>query len=441
MRVTSVTGFLCLFASTVVFAESGGAPIRSSGAPGEETCVACHGGVANTGPGRVRVEAASGASYVPGQKTRVQVIVEDPDAARWGFQLSARAQGNDDASAGTLESVNNQARVLRADNLQWITHTSAGTRSGTRNTVTFEFDWTPPASAVGTITLFAAANAANNNGESSGDRIYTAAVKLEPGSTTPPAPTYAAESVRESFSGKAGIAPGAWITVTGTDLAAREVNWSPVSGRPLPAALGGVVVKVNDTPAALSMVSPTRIMFLAPAGLPEGSVPLLIERDGVPGAAVAVGSAVALPGLSSIADPANEGIRIALATAARATPVLGLINAKGWALGRPDADPRAARPAYPGEEIDLYATGLGPTAPDFPTGTLIAAPLAATLTIQVKIADQTVTPVSANLIAPGLYAVRVKLPDTLADGDLPIAIDAGGVTSADNVVLPVKKEQ
>ena len=40
----------------------------------------------------------------------------------------------------------------------------------------YEFDWTPPATAVGNITIYVAGNAANGNGNEQGDHIYTANV-------------------------------------------------------------------------------------------------------------------------------------------------------------------------------------------------------------------------------------------------------------------------
>ena len=47
--------------------------------------------------------------------------------------------------------------------LIFIEHTSAGTRNGTRNGVTFQFDWTPPAVNAGPVTFYVAGNAANGD--------------------------------------------------------------------------------------------------------------------------------------------------------------------------------------------------------------------------------------------------------------------------------------
>jgi uncharacterized protein (TIGR03118 family) len=62
--------------------------------------------------------------------------------------------------------------------VQFIEHTVAGTRAGITGGVSFEFDWTPPATDSGNIVLYVAGNAANANGSDIGDRIYKAGVEL-----------------------------------------------------------------------------------------------------------------------------------------------------------------------------------------------------------------------------------------------------------------------
>jgi len=37
----------------------------------------------------------------------------------------------------------------------------------------FVFDWTPPATDQGSVTLYVSANAANGNGNETGDKAYT----------------------------------------------------------------------------------------------------------------------------------------------------------------------------------------------------------------------------------------------------------------------------
>ena len=75
----------------------------------------------------------------------------------------------------------------------FIEHTSAGTRNGTKNGAAFQFDWTPPASNAGPVTFYVAGNAANGDGTSAGDHIYTSSVQLNP--LTPAAPVVTAGNI------------------------------------------------------------------------------------------------------------------------------------------------------------------------------------------------------------------------------------------------------
>jgi len=96
-----------------------GPPDSVSGAPGENTCTKCHGGSPNTGKGSVSI-SFPGASYVPNQTYTIQVTVSDPNALRWGFELTARPDGNPAIEAGTLVSADGMTQTISVEALQWI---------------------------------------------------------------------------------------------------------------------------------------------------------------------------------------------------------------------------------------------------------------------------------------------------------------------------------
>ncbi len=185
--------FILLFATLglqLAFGFSSGPPARRTGGTGDQLCVACHGGTAaNGGPGSVKITLPAGATYTPGTKQRIMVTVSDPDQVRWGFQLTARL--NSDLTNGragdlTPTDANTQIRcdsgnigTCKAGEVQFIEHTQPGTRNGTKTGATFEFDWMPPAAGAGSVTFYVAGNAANGNGSSSGDRIYTSSMQLD----------------------------------------------------------------------------------------------------------------------------------------------------------------------------------------------------------------------------------------------------------------------
>lgn len=421
-------------------AHSSGAPERVSGAPGERNCTLCHTGSANTGSGQVRIEMVGATNYTPGQTSRMCVVIEDGSARRWGFELSARPANNPDGNAGSLKESDDSTQVLMEGISQWITHTSSGTRLGTRGPVAFEFDFTAPASDIGPIVFYASANAANGNNAPSGDNIYTTALTVSAAAVSGPKPSFAADGISDLFTGLPGMAPGAWVTLTGTDLASQSVYWAPTQGKPLDTVLGNVAVKVNNVAASLLYVGPSRIQFLVPAGTPEGDVPVVVESDGRVSETVFVHNSALLPAFVTVPAPNSDGTRLyATATTAGAGTALSLISSKGWVLGKPEVDTRAVRGALPGEEIDLYAIGLGATSSDFATDTINVGNAPLSNTPAVLCGGVTLTPTYTGLVAPGLYVVRVKVPESSAGGDMPIALQVNGISSQANVLLYVQQ--
>src|SRR6266542_4030036 len=56
---------------------------------------------------------------------------------------------------------------------QYIEHSFTGTFQDQRNGASWSFKWTAPAEDIGPVTMYAAGNQANNDGNNSGDQIYT----------------------------------------------------------------------------------------------------------------------------------------------------------------------------------------------------------------------------------------------------------------------------
>ncbi len=200
LNLAQQTAIISLFCG-VMQAYSTGPDPRYSGAPGDNAgaCTSCHQGQAlNTGKGSVKILLSSSNSYSPGVKQHITVQVTDPQQRRWGFQMSARLKSNRaNGQAGDFSPSDGFTQVLcdnfkpkpcTADALvQFIEHTSAGTRFGTSGGVAYEFDWTPPATDSGNVVFYVAANAANGDGNLTGDHIYTSSLEITSSQpTTPP---------------------------------------------------------------------------------------------------------------------------------------------------------------------------------------------------------------------------------------------------------------
>ena len=145
-----------------------------TGSPGETTCRTCHGGSPINDPsGSIAITAPTliGGKYVPGQTYAINVTVAKSGQAVFGFGFEALTSTN--ANAGTLtitDAATTQIAKATNDRTNVIHKLNGGK---TANTHTFTFNWTAPATDVGTVTFYATGNAANGNGQGSGDFIFS----------------------------------------------------------------------------------------------------------------------------------------------------------------------------------------------------------------------------------------------------------------------------
>jgi uncharacterized repeat protein (TIGR01451 family) len=188
--VAAFVGFLLSSNSTTrrVQAFSSGPPAGYTGAPGEEpeACAECH-VPADAGTGHISITAPQ--TYVPGQTYQITVTHSntDPTRLRWGFELTVL--DTSDEKAGNLQTTDSFTQILNNQGpggaRQYIEHSAVGTFVGQQNSASWTFNWTAPATDIGTVTFYTAGNQANNDGNTSGDYIYKTFVASSPASTTP----------------------------------------------------------------------------------------------------------------------------------------------------------------------------------------------------------------------------------------------------------------
>ncbi|MBM3316978.1 MAG: hypothetical protein FJY75_03905 [Candidatus Eisenbacteria bacterium] len=139
-----------------------------TGAPGEGTCHACHGSFPlNSGDGLFTI--AGPELFAPGHTYTITVTISDPGQSRWGFEITPLDQG---ACAVTDPA---HTQLSSSGGRSYVKQTSAGTFPGSPGPVSWSFDWTAPVPSPPEVMFYAAGNAANGNGLTSGDYIYTAA--------------------------------------------------------------------------------------------------------------------------------------------------------------------------------------------------------------------------------------------------------------------------
>jgi len=253
-----------------------------TGAPGELTCSAaeCHlGSPVNSGGGTLTISGVPD-NYTPNAEYDITVTISQAGRERFGFQTTViDSNGN---PAGTISRTETSRTLLSTSQInsrQYINHSFNGTSpNGGANQGRWTFRWKAPAQAAGTITFYAASNAANDDGAQTGDLIYTKNASTQPMPTAGPIATVSAAS----FAPSAALAADTIVAGFGTGL---SQNVEVGTTNPLPTQLDGSEIEVRDAAstdrkAGLFFVAPTQINYVIPAGTVNGPATISVKRSG-----------------------------------------------------------------------------------------------------------------------------------------------------------------
>ncbi len=429
----------------MLFAFSSGPPVKRTGAAvdGGLSCTACHStfAPANSDPsGSVLISAAD---YVAGVKQVVTVSVKHPDALRWGFQLIARTTADQTKQAGTFTS-DTMVRVrCQTGNepcnggIEFAEHSNAP-RTGAGEGFTFNVTWTPPATDVGNVIFYAAGNAANGDGNLTGDHIYTTVKTISasrPACALTLKPTI--RDIQNAGSFVSSIGPGALISLFGTNFQA-GTQALPVAGGDLvnnafPKQFSCMAVEVDGKRVPITYASGTQINAQAPFTLAPGPV-----------------SARVILNPDLVNQVTSDAATVTVQTLSPALFAFG----PGWAAATSTSGPTyIADPAVvpggvsakPGDVVTLWATGLGATTPASTEGAIAGgvAPIAGTVLltvggITVPPADVLYAGLSPSSIN-GLYQMNVRLPAGLPDGKAAVTLEVNGVKAQTGLSIPIKR--
>lgn len=431
----------------VIHAYEFGPDPRRTGAPGDAgTCLGsgCHTGTLN-GPGNVQIVLPNGNTYTPGVKQHIQVQITDSTRQKFGFQLTARLASNlTGGQAGDFTTTDTRTQVLCDDGstkangsacsasfpVQFIEHTLAGYTASTAGAFTYEFDWTPPATNAGNVTLYVAANAGpggapvQNNAD-----IYLANVTLTPAAAGS-GPTPDPGGIVPIYSSSTTISPGTWVSVYST-IAKNLASGTSIWNGDFPTTLGGVTVKINNKPAYLWFVSPTQFNLQAPDDTATGSVPVTITN-----------------GSGSFTTTVNMGQTspsfLLLADAKHATGIIITPDGSGkqgngtYDLLGPVGAPGSARPARVGEPVAIYGVGFGPTSPAVPAGQIFNSAASMITKPVVTVGGAQVTVDFAGLVGAGLYQINFVVPGNAGSGDRALLLTSGGLSTQNGVFVPIQ---
>jgi len=439
-------GFIAalILLATLIYGHASGPDPRHTGAPGDDplacATAGCHTGTAiNGGGGKAAINFQNGLTYTPGVQQTFSLVITDSKAKVYGFQMTARLESNlsngqaGDFTAGAQQlvlcdngSFKGSKGCPQNSTVQFIEHSAPFASN------TISIAWTPPASNAGNVHIYVAANAANNDGNNTGDHIYTANYVLTPQSAGGNRP--AISSVVNGASFQAGIESGSWSTIFGTNLSATTRIWNAdteiVNGM-LPTSLDGVRVMVNNKPAAIYFVSPTQINFQAPEDSSLGPVSVTVSNsNGTSDSAVAQLQQDA-PGFFMFDPQGRKYVAALVANSDGTATFLGPTGLFGSSV--------TSRPAKPGEILELYGTGFGPTNPAVPAGQVFSGAAPDMDRVTVTIGGIGAAVQFAGITGAGLYQLNVVVPMTVSAGDQKIVATVNSLRTPDGAYVTISK--
>ncbi len=450
-----------LLAPLALYATSNGGPWGRTGAFGEASCESsgCHRNEP-LGPGRGTVTIDVG-PYVPGEKQRVRVTINDTAASAWGYQLSARLARNTQQQAGTfsiaqvggtedsfswIHCASGSLPPCGSGEIQYVTHTSVGTRLGGRSGfATFFVDWTAPSDNVGDVVFGAAGLAGDGDQGTNGDRTYTTTVVSLYAPSNQPVLRDGGVVSAASFAPNGAISLGALVSLFGDKLG--PPNFSRTVARSdLDSVTGKLPIELNRigadffapgqdaVPGYMLFVSDKQLNVQVPALL--GALPAKVDvqpvfnrgqgRNEVRGNRVTVNVQAISPALFTFTDGKSAAA----------------VDQGGVPIGRVGLFSNS-RPARAGDVILVYGTGYGVTNPPVEPGALAVGAASLNASISVRLGTQFLA--ASNILyagaAPsfaGLQQFNIRIPDGVGSGDLPLVISAGPIDSQPGVTLRVE---
>jgi len=246
---------------------------------------------------------------------------------------------------------------------------------------------------------------------------YAAALNLAVSLTAPASalPAIASGGIANAAGSAAGIAPGAWAAIYGTNLAATiyTLAGSDIVNNLIPTTLAGVSVQIDGNAAYMDYVSPTQINVLTPADTKTGSVQVTVKNSAGTSSAAAATQQTILPGLFTLS---------------------GYVRAVRVSDG---AILSATVPAKTGDVIELYGTGFGPTTTAVTPGVVFTGAYPTSNMVTVTIGGVAASVSFAGLVGPGLYQINLTVPAGLVAGDNAVIASVGGFSTQSGALLKV----
>jgi len=234
-----------------------------------------------------------------------------------------------------------------------------------------------------------------------------------------------------AFGGFSSIAPGTWVEIYGTNLAADTREWATAdfSGSNAPTSLDRTSVVIANQQAFVRYVSPGQVNVQVPSNVVTGQQQIVLTTAAGNSAAYNVNINAVQPGLLAPASFVVGGKQYLAATHTDGTFVLPPNTIPGV----------ASRQAKAGETILMYGIGFGPVN-GVSAGQIAPASVTQVATIPQILFGSSSATLSYSGLAPGfvgLYQFNVVVPNVPANDLMPISFSVGGVSGQQTLYTAV----
>lgn len=248
----------------------------------------------------------------------------------------------------------------------------------------------------------------------------------------PALPSVKAVVSASDFGGFPTFAPGSWIEIYGTGLAAGTQTWASTdfTGVNGPTKLGGTTVTIGGQSAFVYYISSTQLDVQVPGGVGTVAQPLIVTTaaGASPPFTVTVNSTQ--PGLLAKSNFNIGGTQYVVAQFADGSFVLP-----------PGAIPGiSSQRAKPGDTIIIYGVGFGPVAPSIPPGQIVGQSNTLAETFTVSFGGVAAAQVAYDGLAQtymGLYQFNVVVPAVAASDTVPLTFSLGGVAGTQKLSIAI----
>lgn len=233
-----------------------------------------------------------------------------------------------------------------------------------------------------------------------------------------------------AFGAFPSAAPGSWVEIYGSNLAADTRPWqgSDFNGVNAPTSLDGTSVNIGGQPAFISYISPGQVNAQVPS-VATGTQPLVVTTAAGASAAYNLTIEAVDPGLLAPSSFNVNGTQYVVA-----------FDGSNYVAPAGAIAGGTSQPAKPGDVIVMYGVGFGAVSPaSVPVAGQIVQQPNSLPSFSISIGGAPATVQYAGL-APnyvGLYQFNVVLPAIAASNAAPVTFTVGGVAGTQTLYLAV----